>query len=382
MGLPRTGDQGARAPLVPLRPLSWRWALIGAVTVVASIAGSIWWFLGLLTAGESRLDAAKAGLSVGAGVGAVIAFLLAIRRLRLSERVQVHAELDAQERRITELYGKAADQLGSSTAAVRLAGLYALERLAQDNPPHRQTIVSLICAYLRMPYDVEDGTRARGAQPVQRARSRNRTIRSARLAPAQPTPVAAHDVDPREEGLVRRAAQRILTDHLGAHGDGEGTLSTPAQIWPDIRLDLTGATLVDFDLTNARVGDITFYEATFVEAAGFNGTTFTGTTNFACVSFHEFGGYFRGATFLGDVYFGDTSFGSNSQFLGADFHGDVRFGGIVIQPDDVDLTGAHVWDMTRLLEWPAGWKVQMNGDGSGLLVRKRRRVQHTTQSTG
>ncbi|MDP9866447.1 hypothetical protein J2S55_005713 [Streptosporangium brasiliense] len=35
---------------------------------------------------------------------------------------------------------------------MRLAGLYALERLAQDNPGHRQTIVNVICAYLRMPY--------------------------------------------------------------------------------------------------------------------------------------------------------------------------------------------------------------------------------------
>jgi hypothetical protein len=28
----------------------------------------------------------------------------------------------------------------------------ALERLAQDNPGHRQTIVNVVCAYLRMPF--------------------------------------------------------------------------------------------------------------------------------------------------------------------------------------------------------------------------------------
>ena len=59
---------------------------------------------------------------------------------------------DATERRITELYTKAFEQLGNDKGAVRLGGLYALERLAQDNPPHRQTIVNVICAYLRMPF--------------------------------------------------------------------------------------------------------------------------------------------------------------------------------------------------------------------------------------
>ena len=33
-----------------------------------------------------------------------------------------------------------------------MAGLYALERLGQDNPKLRQTVIDVICAYLRMPY--------------------------------------------------------------------------------------------------------------------------------------------------------------------------------------------------------------------------------------
>ena len=53
---------------------------------------------------------------------------------------------------VTELYTKAVEQLGSDKAPVRLGGLYALERLAQDNPAQHQTIVNVICAYLRMPF--------------------------------------------------------------------------------------------------------------------------------------------------------------------------------------------------------------------------------------
>jgi hypothetical protein len=33
---------------------------------------------------------------------------------------------------------------------VRLTGLHVLERLAQNTPEQRQTIVDVICAYLRM----------------------------------------------------------------------------------------------------------------------------------------------------------------------------------------------------------------------------------------
>jgi hypothetical protein len=75
----------------------------------------------------------------------------------------VHTITDATERRVTELYTKAADQLGSDKAPVRLAGLYALERLAQDNPSQRETIVNVICSYLQMPYTPP------GATPVDRS---------------------------------------------------------------------------------------------------------------------------------------------------------------------------------------------------------------------
>jgi hypothetical protein len=50
-------------------------------------------------------------------------------------------ERDAREQRITELYTRAVDQLGNEKAPVRLGDLHALERLAQNTPEQRQTIV-------------------------------------------------------------------------------------------------------------------------------------------------------------------------------------------------------------------------------------------------
>lgn len=86
--------------------------------------------------------------------------MLAVRRQWHQELTSADTALDASERRVTELYTRAADQLGSDKAPVRLAGLYALERLGQSNPGQRQTIVDVLCAYLRMPYEPPAATAA------------------------------------------------------------------------------------------------------------------------------------------------------------------------------------------------------------------------------
>jgi hypothetical protein len=102
---------------------------------------------------NARLDAVRTGLAAGAGAAAAVGLMLAFRRQQHQEIATLLSDLDATERRITELYAKAAEELDSDRAPVRLAGLYTLERLAQGNPNQRQTVVNLICAYLRMPFE-------------------------------------------------------------------------------------------------------------------------------------------------------------------------------------------------------------------------------------
>ena len=139
----------------PARHLS-TWAIVlGAVIVlgigVAAFTVLLWRYGGL--------DAIRTASAITVAAGGAAALLLAARRQRSTEQTLEHqrevaaaAERDAAEQRITELYTRAVDQLGAEKAPVRLGGLHALERLAQNNPPQRQTIVDVICAYLRMPY--------------------------------------------------------------------------------------------------------------------------------------------------------------------------------------------------------------------------------------
>ena len=224
----------AEVTVTRLRPISPSLLLLAVMLIVAVTGPLTVWLYGI--AGNDparRLEAIKIGLTAAAGTGGALALLLAFRRQRSTEIIATEtretqereyeqreraadaSERDAEQRRITELYTKAADQLGSNKAPVRLAGLHALERLAQNTPELRQTIVDVICAYLRMPYKPPEDM-----PPGEDAPAKTRTCYE----------------NQRQELQVRLAAQRILGAHLIPEGaDG---------FWSDISLGRLDGTAV------------------------------------------------------------------------------------------------------------------------------------------
>ncbi|MEV4251300.1 hypothetical protein AB0J63_48935 [Streptosporangium canum] len=68
---------------------------------------------------------------------------------------------------------------------------------------------------------------------------------------------------------MRLTAQRILVDHLRDDrlADQHSTLPAAPAFWEGMHLDLTGATLIDFNLTDGHVADALFDGATFTEDA-------------------------------------------------------------------------------------------------------------------
>ena len=294
-----------------LRVMPWWLVLVGLLAAVA--LG--WLVLDLLlteadrasqpdTRATLRIDAIRTGLTVVAGTGGGLALLLAARRQWITERAQRHqesvaardqahrdrvqahaeavaeaaqrnhdrqsgaAEHDAAERRLTELYTRAVELLGNDSAAVRLGGLHALERLGQDNPGQRPTIAAVLCAYLRMP---------------------------------------APDDEPRETE-VRRSAQRVLTRHLRADD---------AAHWPEITLDLTGARLVGFDAAGCTLVDANFTAATFTGTTTFAGATARGPLRLGKATFGDV--TFEGLTADGEVMLDDVRVGGLASFDGAAF---------------------------------------------------------------
>jgi uncharacterized protein YjbI with pentapeptide repeats len=284
-------------------------AAVVAVVIVTFVVTT--WLLAIASHAHSgtdlanaRLDAVRTGLAAGAGAGAAVGLMLAFRRQHHQEVETVLTDLDATERRITELYTKAVEQLGNDKAPVRLGGLYALERLAQDNPAHRQTIVNVICAYLRMPFPTTD--------PASKPKPEGTEHKEAPAAEAQPGIVALSDTW-QQERQVRLTAQSILTDHL--------SINNAARFWPDLRVDLSGATLIDFSFSKARVAE-----------AWFTGATFTGTTYFYEAVFNGVV-WFRGANFLDDVAFSLAAFRGLTDFSEATFASHVWFGQTIFNAD-------------------------------------------------
>ncbi|WP_328884816.1 hypothetical protein [Streptomyces sp. NBC_00316] len=99
-------------------------------------------------------DVLKATVTALTLIGAVLAGLYAYRKQLLSEGDAHRA--DASQ--LADRYTAAAEQLGHEQAAVRLAGIYALARLADDWEEQRQVCIDVLCAYLRIPYEPDPMT--------------------------------------------------------------------------------------------------------------------------------------------------------------------------------------------------------------------------------
>ncbi|WP_394614888.1 hypothetical protein JNUCC0626_34320 [Lentzea sp. JNUCC 0626] len=122
--------------------------LIG-LAVFGSSAALLWAALGFPAAPAQRLDVIKVALTVVAGVGGVVALVVAYRKQRISES----AETREQTKLLTERFGAACNQIGNESPTVRLAGIYALASLADEWPAQRQMCIDVLCSYLRIPYE-------------------------------------------------------------------------------------------------------------------------------------------------------------------------------------------------------------------------------------
>jgi hypothetical protein len=262
---------------------------------------------------ETSLDVLRAAIGVAAFFGAVLAGVYAYRKQRLAEG-DAHRS-DAEQ--LATRYTTAAEQLGHEKAAVRLAGVYAMARLADDWPEERQTCIAVLCAYLRLPYDPD---------------------------PKSPK----HKEGERE---VRQTIIRLIRDHLL---DPDAATS-----WCGRDLDFTGAVFDGGTFSGAKFtgGRVSFVGAKFprgrvlfdyAEFSGsessFEGAEFSGgEISFVHAKFSGGDISFSGARFsVGMVSFLTARFdGSWVSFGDAEFAGGVvSFGNAIFSLGMVDFGGA------------------------------------------
>lgn len=243
-----------------------------------------------------RMDIIRNALTVGAGLGGLLALALSFRRQHHTEHQQRHLEYvteqaheqrerdlrqreaaakasedDALQRRITELRIQAVAQLGHDRAAVRIGGLHNLERLGSMYPELRQTVLDEICAYLRMPFD--------------------------------PKPAKGKASEVGQEQQVRDIALALITRHLRDEGE----------YWDHKRIDLSGAVL-----SNAN-----FFTCKFSRAI-FRRTEFRGSTRFVSAHFQEFAN-FNHARFDNNAWFTGARFDDFAVFTATRLEGSIWF---------------------------------------------------------
>jgi uncharacterized protein YjbI with pentapeptide repeats len=136
-----------------------RWPLAGLAALVVILACVLlipqWlvrWELGAPAGTLSAADKAKAINDVRTtllqGIGGAVILLGAYFTYRQLQTGREQLQI-AQQGQVTERFTRAIDQLGHAELDVRLGGIYALERIANDSPNDRTTIAEVLTAFVR-----------------------------------------------------------------------------------------------------------------------------------------------------------------------------------------------------------------------------------------
>lgn len=124
------------------------------LVVVALGLVVLWVEAPTLYAGSGATPDARATASATTRAGILAVFAATIAALgaaaALAETRRANRETHEREReaQVTDRYIRAIDQLGEKLE-VRLGGIYALRRIAEDSPRDRATIVDVLCAFVR-----------------------------------------------------------------------------------------------------------------------------------------------------------------------------------------------------------------------------------------
>ncbi|MFI6573958.1 pentapeptide repeat-containing protein [Nocardia fluminea] len=272
---------------------------LGAGLIVAFAAyGFLRWITPTSDVKAAPIDITRVALTVVAGVGGVVALVIAYRRQR-----------DLEQSKFVERFGAAAAHLGATDVAVRIAGVYAMAGVADESDGlRRQQCIDVLCGYLRLPYTPELG-------------GNHQTKEIRKYAPADPSnPENEQHFEYRQNDReVRKTIVRVIADHLRPEAESSWSAS-------------------NFDFRTAHLEDVDFSKAKFSGTAEFGGTTFSGTARFDEATFSG-GTRFSGATFSGDAWFGGATFGGDAWFGGTTFSGDAGFRKATFS-GDAEFTGA------------------------------------------
>ncbi|GAB2655434.1 pentapeptide repeat-containing protein [Saccharopolyspora gloriosae] len=292
----------------------------GLAATIALAALALFGVSAALPVFDGRVNGADALRTGGLAAGSVVALYalwLNDRRRRVEERRQElegdRTELD-RERIADERFARAVELLGHEADQVRVGALHALAGLARSSPGHTQTVLDVLCSYLRRPF----------AHPRYDGGEWERDERNAADRELQ----------------VRLTAQRLVTDLLP-----EAAPDAPAY-----DLDFTNATLEYFDLSGRRIGTLVARYARLFHDNNLSRCEVLGPVWMTAASTHA-GGRFRcrDAVFRGRAQFAGVEFGGPVVFDRSVFHGVANFRGAALH-SQVSFAGCRFEGVAKFAE--------------------------------
>lgn len=279
-------------------------------------------------------DVTKTTFGAAAFFGAILTGVYAYRKQRHVEGDAARA--DAQL--LADRYARAAEQLGSGSAAVRLAGVYAMASLADDWDAERQTCVDVLCAYLRMPFGSDAGIGGvEGDRAEWQVRSAILKAISTRVSIGRRTWSDCEFDFSRAElpdcNFIGSTFEGIVDFSRAHFRDGVmfslANLSKAYVLFDDAIFD--GST----DFGAARLGKVSFRNARFNGRTSFARAKFSQEADFDDARFKEFTDFeetvfegradFTGATFGDHASFRETCFSGSTRFSRSEFKKQVSF---------------------------------------------------------
>ena len=177
--------------------------------------------------------------------------------LYLTWRKQNHEERTAnqtlrltEDGKITERYSKAIELLGSDNLAMRIGGIYALERIARDSQKDHWTVMEALCAFIRDESNKVATTPQATKQPPTSEKG------------DQQTPDSKSDVEQPKPRTDIQIAVTVVSRRSWVYTEHRQGL----------RLDLSKAYLPNADLTKAELSWVNLGEANLV-GANLNGAS-------------------------------------------------------------------------------------------------------------
>jgi hypothetical protein len=282
----------------------FRWQLAGLAALVVVLACVLvipqWlidWELGAQARTLTAADRAKAVNDVRAtllqGIGGAVLLLGAYFTYRQLQTGREQLQI-AQQGQVTERFTRAIDQLGHAELDMRLGGIYALERIANDSPDDRATIAEVLTAFVRghAPWPPRLADQPPAEAPIEQVpelQARAPDVQAAMtvLARRQPPPMPSgsldlHATDLRKanlQGAKLREARLQLANLQGADlyvAQLQGAHLLGAQLQARLQF----ANLQGADLRRAQLQKAILWSASFADArlqeADLNGAQLSG----------------------------------------------------------------------------------------------------------